>query len=315
MSLKIKDNASGTLGAAINNSQTTIVLTAGHGARFPSLGATDYTVATIEDTAANKEKVKITAISGDTLTVVRGWDGDTPRAFAAGSLIEIRPCDAIMRALDQEAMAPITASGTDTYTGTLSPAPNGYNADQVYPVIFSNTNTSSAPTLNLNGYGAKTIKRRDGSGLLQGDLRGLHFLHYNGTDFVLLDPKMTKLADVEQADTANDFPGDLLLTNPYNTTQELAFGTTTNWNMNLGHIAILTLTGNTTLAVSNLKPGVYVLHVIQDGTGGRTITWPSVFKWPAGSAPPLTTAANARDLFSFVCDGTNLYGSILPDVR
>lgn len=106
-----------------------------------------------------------------------------------------------------------------------------------------------------------------------------------------------------------------VLTNPYNTTQTLTYGTTTNWNMNLGHIAILTLTGNTTLATSNLKPGVYVLHVIQDGTGGRTITWPSIVKWPAGSAPPLTSTANARDVFSFVSDGTNLYGSILPDVR
>jgi hypothetical protein len=68
-------------------------------------------------------------------------------------------------------------------------------------------------------------------------------------------------------------------------------------------------------APTNLKVGTYILNVIQDGTGSRTITWNSVFKWTAAVAPPLTTAANRRDVFSFFSDGTNLYGSFLPDVR
>jgi hypothetical protein len=98
--------------------------------------------------------------------------------------------------------------------------------------------------------------------------------------------------------------------------QTLTDGATITWNTALGQIATITLGDNRTMAApTNLKVGTYILNVIQDGTGGRTITWNSVFKWTAGVAPPLTTAANRRDIFSFFSDGTNLYGSFMPDVR
>ena len=93
-------------------------------------------------------------------------------------------------------------------------------------------------------------------------------------------------------------------------------GATINWDVSLGSVATVTLGGNRIIAApTNLKIGSYILHIIQDGSGNRTVTWNSVFKWPAGVAPVLTTTGNRRDLFSFVCDGTNLYGSYLPDVR
>ena len=98
--------------------------------------------------------------------------------------------------------------------------------------------------------------------------------------------------------------------------QTLTDATTISWDTSLGQVAYITLGGNRTMAApTNLKVGTYILHVIQDGSGNRTITWNSVFKWPAGVAPVLTSTAGRRDLFSFVCDGTNLYGSYLPDVR
>jgi hypothetical protein len=98
--------------------------------------------------------------------------------------------------------------------------------------------------------------------------------------------------------------------------QILTDGASINWDTSLGSVATVTLGGNRAMAApTNLKIGSYILHVVQDGTGGRTLTWNSVFKWPAGVAPVLTTTGNRRDLFSFVCDGTNLYGSYLPDVR
>lgn len=98
--------------------------------------------------------------------------------------------------------------------------------------------------------------------------------------------------------------------------QSLTDGATINWDLSLGQIATVTLAGNRTIAApTNMKIGTYILHVVQDGSGSRTLSWNSVFKWPAGVAPVLTTTANARDLFSFVCDGTNLYGSFLPDVK
>ena len=98
--------------------------------------------------------------------------------------------------------------------------------------------------------------------------------------------------------------------------QTLTDGATISWDVSAGQIATVTLAGNRTIAApTNLKVTTYLLHVIQDATGSRTLTWNSVFKWPAGTAPPLSTTAAARDIFSFVSDGTNLYGSFLPNVK
>jgi hypothetical protein len=98
--------------------------------------------------------------------------------------------------------------------------------------------------------------------------------------------------------------------------QSLTDGATVSWDTSSGQVATVTLGGNRTMAApSNLKVGTYILHVVQDATGSRTLTWNSVFKWPAGVAPVLTTTANARDVFSFISDGTNLYGSYLTDVK
>jgi len=96
----------------------------------------------------------------------------------------------------------------------------------------------------------------------------------------------------------------------------LSDGATINWETHDGRIATIILGGNRTFnAPTNLKIGTYILHVVQDGTGSRTISWNSVFKWAAGVAPVLTTTAAARDICSFVSDGTNLYGTYIPDVK
>jgi hypothetical protein len=98
--------------------------------------------------------------------------------------------------------------------------------------------------------------------------------------------------------------------------QTLTDGATINWNIASGTIATVTVGGNRTMAApTNLKIGTYILHIYQDGVGGRTMTWNSIFKWPGGVAPVLTATAGAHDVYSFVCDGTNLYGSFIPDVK
>jgi hypothetical protein len=91
MGLKVTNNAFGTLNASINSSATTIVLVAGQGARFPTLSAGDYFYATLIDTSNNLEIVKCTARSTDTLTVVRGQDSTTARAYATNDRFELRP--------------------------------------------------------------------------------------------------------------------------------------------------------------------------------------------------------------------------------
>jgi hypothetical protein len=98
--------------------------------------------------------------------------------------------------------------------------------------------------------------------------------------------------------------------------QTLTDAATIAWDTSLGRIATVTLGASRTFgAPTNLKVGTYILHVIQGGTGSYTITWNGVFKWTAATAPTLSTAVGRRDVFSFISDGTNLYGAMIPDVR
>ena len=53
--------------------------------------------------------------------------------------------------------------------------------------------------------------------------------------------------------------------------------------------------------------GFYSIQIVQDGTGSRTASWNSVFKFTGGVAPTLSTAASAKDYITFRSDGTNLY--------
>jgi len=51
-----------------------------------------------------------------------------------------------------------------------------------------------------------------------------------------------------------------------------------------------------------------MFKLIQDATGSRTVTWPAAVLWPGGTAPTLSTGANAVDLVALYYDGTNYYG-------
>lgn len=68
----------------------------------------------------------------------------------------------------------------------------------------------------------------------------------------------------------------------------------------------VTLAGNRTLAApTNLKDGAdYTFHVKQDATGSRTLAYNALFKFAAGTAPTLTTTANALDVLVFTYSAT-----------
>jgi hypothetical protein len=57
----------------------------------------------------------------------------------------------------------------------------------------------------------------------------------------------------------------------------------------------------------------FLLLVMQAATGGGSIGFSSV-KWPGGTVPVMSTAANARDIFRLTCIGTRLdtkwYGTV-----
>jgi hypothetical protein len=72
------------------------------------------------------------------------------------------------------------------------------------------------------------------------------------------------------------------------------------------------LTGSTTLAFSNPKVGTYIIKIKQDGTGNRSLTFPTI-KWSDAAVPTITTTPNAVDLITIIYDGVDYYGSILQN--
>jgi hypothetical protein len=77
----------------------------------------------------------------------------------------------------------------------------------------------------------------------------------------------------------------------------------------------LTMTANVTVAPGM---GSYVdgqtlnIFITQDGTGSRTMTWPSAWKWVNGSVPVLSTAPGAVDLLTITFRATtaSFYASL-----
>ena len=70
----------------------------------------------------------------------------------------------------------------------------------------------------------------------------------------------------------------------------------------------LTLANNATLAnPSGMSDGAsLVWRITQDATGNRSLTYGSLFRWPGGTAPALSTAPGSIDVLSAVYDGTHL---------
>ena len=75
----------------------------------------------------------------------------------------------------------------------------------------------------------------------------------------------------------------------------------------------ITLTGNPTFTFSNsVTDKLFLLIVQQDGTGGRTITWPAGVHWVTGLGTPtvgptLSVGAAQIDVVGFWCTGTDDY--------
>jgi hypothetical protein len=85
----------------------------------------------------------------------------------------------------------------------------------------------------------------------------------------------------------------------------LTDGATIDWNMATESVAKVTLADNRTLnAPTNGSTGQFAsLLIIQDGTGGRTVTWNAVYEFAADTAPTLTATASLGDLFTFRYNG------------
>jgi len=100
-------------------------------------------------------------------------------------------------------------------------------------------------------------------------------------------------------------------------TKQQNFGTTTlsdganiSWDLADNQVSKVTLAGNRTLdnPTNMVDGGTYILRVIQDATGTRTLAYGSAYKFPNGDDPVLSTTAADVDFITFISDGTSMFG-------
>jgi hypothetical protein len=91
----LANNASTTLSAAIvSTSATTFTVTSA--ASFPAPTAGQYFYCTLLDTALVPEIVKVTNVTTNTFTCVRGQDGTTARTFLSTATVKINLTRAVI---------------------------------------------------------------------------------------------------------------------------------------------------------------------------------------------------------------------------
>ena len=155
-------------------------------------------------------------------------------------------------------------------------------------------------------------KRNDGGAVYQFDLP---MVRQNFDGLVLTSAGLTATGPVSA--TNGTFSGTISVgglatfaRQTVNANAALLDGASISWNLDTAPTASVTLGGNRTLAnPTNMKAGgTYLVIVKQDATGGRTLAYGTAYKWPSGSAPVLSTAANATDILTFVSDGTSMFG-------
>ena len=220
------------------------------------------------------------------------------------------------------------------YATKSNPATSGLLAHTGRATISTNLavtgNTTIAGLVANGSLGtANKFLKTNGTTTFWGDATPVVLTKKNVSALLETDQVVTNVTAVTYANTVVDnsllslyaprnsptFTGTIDDSQAATRSQTLTDGATIAWNTTLGTVATVTLGGNRTISnPTNLRVGTYMLIVKQDATGSRTLTWGTAYKFPAGVKPTLTTTANAIDIISFFCDGTNMFGTYAPNM-
>jgi hypothetical protein len=110
---------------------------------------------------------------------------------------------------------------------------------------------------------------------------------------------VAKLASAQEYTAAHNFNATTLTS-----------GNSIAWNLQSNQVArlVLSTTGTMADATNKVDGATYILLVTQ-GTGSNTLDWNATYKWPGGTKPTLTTGSGKSDIFTFISDGTSLFGA------
>jgi hypothetical protein len=197
MSLRrFTNNATTTLASAITNSATSMSVTAGTGALFPSITGAQYfsvTLMTITSGVVTaQEIVLVTARSTDTMTITRAQEGTAAQAWGASTTVALLPTAAGMYSFaqfdDLQAQSGNYAVDTGTanaYSVALTPALTAHVTGAPIRWKAANTNTG-ASTFN-DGVGSVSLTLPSGLALGPGAIKagGIYVSSWDGAKFQL----------------------------------------------------------------------------------------------------------------------------------
>lgn len=174
------------------------------------------------------------------------------------------------------------ASGTDTYTATPSPAFTAYTAGMRLYIKFTNANTT-ASTINLNGLGAKAIKKSGTTALSSGDIAAGQtlILSYDGTNFQIIGGGST-------GGGGGGVPTSTTI-NINGVSQDLS--TNRTWKTGLADTGVFTSVGITYNSGTTINVGAIVGQIVDNETNPLIPTVTSV-SFGGGTNIPVTTVGS-----------------------
>ena len=167
------------------------------------------------------------------------------------------------------------------------------------------TNGTSVNSLNATGFSAITTTQADAK-----------YVALTGTQTVTGAKTFTSAVTMTGNAT---FTGSVVVSAPVNVnTVTLTDAASIVPSFDSGNTFVVTLGGNRTLAAPT-SAGIGQsgsIRVIQDATGGRTLSYNSAYQFVSGSAPTMDTSAGAQSILVFSCrSATTIDAVMLHDFK
>jgi hypothetical protein len=240
-------------------------------------------LATLIDSSNNLEIVKCTTRSTDVLTVVRGQESTTARAYATGDRIELRITAGVLDALYDDTTVG-GATGVDFNDNVKARFGTGNDLEIYHDASHSYITDGGTGNLKIGGSQVDILGTSETMATFVDD--GAVTLYHNNAAKIATTANGVTVTGTAVATTDTD------ATNTGSVT--LDFGANQNF--------VLTLTGNVTLAnPSTEQVGQSgFITFIQDGTGSRTVSLGTDYETAGGSGLTLTSTASATDIVPYV---------------
>ena len=238
---------------------------------------------------------------------------------------------------DQARSAVLEIAGTvgGTHTSIFVYLPAG--ASKTYAIknaVSANTTATDAVVLRVAGQTHGVTVPNGGVGYFFTNGTSVNTLNasgFNALTTTQADAKYVALTGTQTVTGAKTFTSAVTMTGNATFTGSVQVSTAVNVNtvtltdaasivpsFDSGNTFVVTLGGNRTLAAPT-SAGIGQsgsIRVIQDATGGRTLSYNSAYQFVSGSAPTMDTSAGAQSILVFSCrSGTTIDAVMLHDFK